>query len=212
MVDFAAFWVDVFLGSSLAVFTCLSAVADFLAVRPFLAKYPNRLRVRSLMGLSTNLTYPMRFCILALVFTESIMWEVYNKWDGEVGRADRAEHALELRTRQQFGRFPIGHFSPEIYLSFESAEWVTLGMPATLYDWSTVPLDADVIATIHVRFSNSRRGNCRAARVRVRDVASDAVAGESERIPYISNYEPRTVRTLRETSLPSAGLLVILEV
>ena len=194
-MDFAAFWLDVFRDSSVAIFTCLCAVGDVLAVRPFLARRPDKLRARSLMWLSTRLTYPVRLCILAVAFTVSIMWEAYDKWADEVGRANRAEQALELRGRQQFPRFPIGHSSSSIFRRFESTEWMTLDTPAVPFDWSTVPSDADVFATIRVMFSESRNpSSCRAARVGLRDLEIDAVAGESERIPYGSEFEQEIVR------------------
>ena len=124
------------------------------------------------------------------------MWEAYDKWADEVGRANRAEQALELRTRQQFPRFPIGHSSSSNFRRIESTEWTTLGTPAVPFDWSTVPPNADVFATIRVVFVEGRRNPsiCRAARVGLRDLDIDAVAGESERIPYSSDFDQETVR------------------
>ena len=126
------------------------------------------------------------------------MSTAYDKWAMEVARADRAEQALELTTRQQFARFPIGHSGP-VARRFESPEWMTLGTPAVPYDWSTVPPNADVFATIRVRMRGGARNtrNCRAARVRVRDLGTDTVAGESERVPYIPNADQEEAIRIR---------------
>ena len=206
-MDFAAFWFDVLQDSTTALLAFSGALGDAVAVRLFSAKHPDKLRARSLMWLSTNLTYRVRLRILAALFVVSIMWTAYDKWAIEVARADTAEQA---RVRQQFARFPIGYPGPEFYYDFESSGWVTLETPAVPYDWSTVPPDADVFATIRVRFSSSRRSTCRAVRVRVRDLASDAVAGESERIPYISDFDPETVRIrLDRRTMPTSYALEV---
>ena len=196
-MGFLTFWYEVLRDSTLAISACFGAAVYAVTVRRFSAKHPDKLRPRSLMWWSTKLPYPVRFGIVTLVSAWSIMSTVYDKWAMEVARANRAEQALEIPTRQQFGRFPIGHLGPEFYYGFESAGWVRLETPAVPYDWSTVPPDADVFAAIRIRVRfRSRRstGICRAARVRVRDLEADVVAGESERIPYISDADQETVR------------------
>ena len=127
-------------------------------------------------------------------------------------RADTADQP----TSQQFPSFPIGYSTSALVHTFESIGWVRLNTPDVRYDWSTVPPDADVFATVHVGMYDWDRNNrsCRAARVRVRDVGTDTVAGESERIPYVPNTNQRQVvriRLDRRTMLTSYALEVASE-
>ena len=158
----------------------------------------------------------VRMGFFASLFIMSIMWTAYEKWDTEVIRADTAEQALAPRIRQQFPSFPIGYSSSALVHTFESTGWVRLNTPVVRYDWSTVPPDADVFVTVHVGMYGGDRNqrSCRAARVRVRDVGTDTVTGESERIPYVPNTNQRQVvriRLDRRTMLASYALEVASE-
>ena len=158
----------------------------------------------------------VRLTGFAVLFIGSIMWTAFEKWDTEVIRADTAQQTLALRMRQQFPGFPIGYSSSALVHTFESTGWVRLNTPVVRYDWSTVPPDADVFATVYVGMygGDRNRRSCRAARVRVRDVGTDTVAGESERIPYVPNTNQRQVvriRLDRRTMLASYALEVASE-
>lgn len=183
VMGFAAFWFDVFRDSTLALLAVAGAVGDVIAVRVFLTEQPNDVRARLMKWWPRH---PARLRILAAAFAVSVMWTAQGKWAAEAGRADGAEQALALRTRQQLPRVPIGHSSGAIVHVPESTHWATLETPPVPYDWSTVPADADVLATFRVRMygGDQNRRTCRAARVRVRDMGTASVAGGSERIPY----------------------------
>ncbi len=193
-VDFVTFWYDVFRESTVAILACFGRAGDAVAVHRFAAKHPDKLRASWLRWWASEHSYRVRSFALVVVVVVSIMWTAYDKWANEVARANTAEQALELRTRQQFPRFPIGHSSSANARRLESPEWMTLGTPAVPFDWSTVPPDADVFATLRVRMFGGRRSrNCRAARVRVRDLGTDTIAGATESIPYIPDTDQAEV-------------------
>ena len=150
-MNFVKFWIDVFRDSLWVTFTGICVVVDLLALRPFLTKRPDKLPAWSVKWVATKLAYSVRLWVLAAAFAASLMWTTYGKWAVEVARADKAEQALELRTRQQFPRFPIGHSSLIVVHRFESLDWVALETSAVSFDWLTVPPDADVFATVRVR-------------------------------------------------------------
>ena len=209
-LGFIAFWFDVLLGSALAGLSVVGVLADALLVRYLSAKHPANRRRGMMPPQSVRLTG------FAVLLIGSIMWTAFEKWDTEVIRADTAQQTLALRMRQQFPGFPIGYSSSALVHTFESTGWVRLNTPVVRYDWSTVPPDADVFATVYVgMYSGDRnRRSCRAARVRVRDVGTDTVAGESERIPYVPNTNQRQVvriRLDRRTMLTSYALEVASE-
>ena len=185
-MGFVAFWFDVFRDSTAAIIACFGLAGDAAAAYRFAAKHPDKPRPPWLVWLFSERQCHVRKWILIAIIASSLMWTIYDKW----AAADQA------RIRQQFPRFPIGFATPSSYRVLESTEWVELGTPSVPYDWSTLPPDADVFATIRVRMS-TRRGNCRAARVRVRDLGADIVAGESERIAYIPNGNQVSVVRIR---------------
>ncbi len=197
------FWFDVLRDSTIALFTAAGALGDALLVRRFSAKRQGELWERLVTRWLTRLKYPVRLSIMAAVFIASIMWTVYDTWAIEVMRADNAEQALALRIRQQFPRFPIGYTTPNSVITLESVEWMRLDTPPVPYDWSSIPLNADVFATISVRFFSLRPvPNCRAVRVRVFDLDIGSVAGESVPITYVPNIdqEPARIRLARRSA------------
>ena len=197
-VDFIKFWSGVLWDSLWYIVTCSSVWGAVELVERILV-HLGKPRTRWLMRLFSRIPRSVRWRILLVALAGLILWAAPAKWAIEVARADRAEQALASVTRQQFGRFDIGYSAPFSFHRFDSVEWEALRTPPVPYDWSTVPPDADVFATLYLRMRGGpgNRRNCRAARVRVRDLGTDTVSGESERIPYIPSTDQEEAIRLR---------------
>lgn len=178
-MGFVAFWLDVLWESTVAVIACFGLVGNAVAFYRFGSKHQHGRRPTWLEWLLSERQHRVRLRILVTAIAVSVMWTTYDRW----------AMVEQARTRQQFPRFPIGYSAPSFFLRLESTDWMELGTPAVPYDWSTVPPDADVFATLRVRMAGGDRNarHCRAVRVRVRDLGVDLVAGESERVDYVAN-------------------------